>query len=144
MLDVKTDPAVQDCKELFMRTMEENCKKTVDVQVKYAQVRIIDGLEVDMEVNVCKPGSDSSTDCHVHTPQCAFECSKNHEDAQLLQRSTRNETHTVHLEDKGLYATLRLFTSLCDADSTDGTHTSGMHDAPDANMWQRVIKCFFA
>lgn len=77
-----SDSAVEDCKKLFVRTVKENCKKNVDINVLSAKLFVIDGVSVRMAAQVCKAGTK---ECHSHRPECDFEVSTNHKDAKLLQ-----------------------------------------------------------
>jgi len=112
-----TDQLVLDCETLFKRTVEENCGKSVDLQVLRAKELVINGLAVQMQVQVCRPGAAvGSSDCQPHRPHCAFEVSTDHTDAVLLQQ----EHPIIQAEQDGLTATLKLSVPVCDVDTKPG------------------------
>lgn len=119
---------VADCETLFKRTVAEGCNnKQIDLQILRAERRIIDGIDVKMNVQVCKPGTE---ECHPHRPECAFETSLDHTDAKLLQlpRTSPTGSPTIQAEEDGLQATLKLNVGLCDVDAQDGTTSEETED----------------
>jgi len=131
------DPLVHDCKMLFVRTMQERCNKSADVSVLVARRLIVDGLAVQMHVQVCKPNTE---ECKPHRPECDFETSSNHADASLLQAQNGAQDDTpppLPEEAMGLVATLRLAVELCDADTQPGVNGEDAGD--DANLAQYAM-----
>lgn len=120
LLDPNTDEMVKDCKKLFERTAADICQKKMEVKVLSATRRIIDGFEVDMEVEVTGPQGKTTH----HSPTCLFETSSDHTDASLLQKTDPAESDPTEEEKSGLVATLRMHTELCKADTEDGSATS--------------------
>jgi hypothetical protein len=112
LLDVSTDPLVQDCTDLIARTVEENCPGvTYDFTVLSAGTQVIDGFDVWMHIQM--------TGTNVfHTPVCEFEVSLDHTDAQLFQKSGEHGRQgrgtQLPEEEHGLIATLALNANLCD------------------------------
>jgi len=131
------DPLVHDCKMLFVRTMQERCNKSADVSVLVARRLIVDGLSVQMHVQVCKPNTE---ECKPHRPECDFETSSSHTDASLLQAQNGAQDDTpppLPEEAMGLVATLRLAVELCDADTQPGVNGEDAGD--DANLAQYAM-----
>merc|ERR1719210_537992 len=117
LLDPETDDMVKDCKKLFMRTAADICKKTMEITVLRATLKVIDGFRVDMEVQVKGQGGKTTH----HTPSCLFEISSDHTDASLLQQEgDPADTDPLPEEKSGLVATLLMHTDLCKADEVEG------------------------
>lgn len=114
------DMAVQDCKALFLSTVQENCHKHVTVNVLAAHRQMINGLDIQLTVKVCSDAGE----CHPHRPECAFETSTDHTDASLIQQ----ESNPLHGARKRLKGTLKLHVPLCDADKADGVDKAATLD----------------
>merc|ERR550532_1709068 len=110
LLDPATDDMVKDCKKLFVRTANDLCAKQMEVTVLKATRQIIDGFEVNMDVEVTGPAGKTT----YHSPSCLFETSLNHTDASLLE-SDPADTDPTAAEKSGLTATLTMMTDLCKA-----------------------------
>jgi len=128
LLDPKTDPLVQDCKKLLLRTVEDRCKKTFQIKVIQATRQVIDGFEVNMDVELTGPLGKTTS----HHPSCLFEKSLDHKDASLLQKTADPaatdsadpaDTDPTEEEKSGLFATLTMHTELCEADEKNGVST---------------------
>jgi len=127
LLQPENDPLVNDCKELFTRTAEDICKKTMDVEVKSASLKVVDGFEVKMMVDVTGPAGKKT----LHSPACFFEVDPNAKDASLLQYLVDPaETNPLPEEKDGMTATLRMSSDLCKADEEDGKNIG----TPDASL----------
>mmetsp|Transcript_33194 Transcript_33194/g.65423 ORF Transcript_33194/g.65423 Transcript_33194/m.65423 type:complete len:807 (-) Transcript_33194:136-2556(-) len=120
LLDPDSDKMVQDCTKLFIRTALDICKKTMDIKVLKATRQIIDGFEVNMDVEVKGPDNTVT----LHSPSCLFEVSTDHTDASLLQHSDPAKTDPLDEEKAGLVATLQMQSDLCKADEENGKTSS--------------------
>jgi len=125
LLDVETDSMVKDCKKLFTRTAEDICQKTMNITVLRATRQIIDGFEINMDVEVTGPAGKTT----YHFPQCLFETSSDHTDASLVQSETDPaEKDPTELEKQGLIGTLRMQSDLCKADTESSKDASFVQD----------------
>jgi len=116
-LHPENDEMVKDCKKLYERTVDDICKKKIQVTVLRANREIIDGIEVDMEVEVVGAVGKTTR----HAPSCFFELYPNEKDASLLQNlQDPAETDPTEAEKRGMTATLRASSDLCKADEEDG------------------------
>merc|ERR1719410_1800374 len=134
LLDPQTDPMVKDCKKLFKRTAEDICQKEYHVKVIDATMQIIDGFQVNMNVEMTGPLGKVTH----HSPSCLFEKSLNHTDASLLEREADpadpaetlatdpSEIDPTEAEKSGLVATLTLHTELCKADEQEGKNAASL------------------
>merc|ERR1719171_635760 len=124
MLNPAEDPLVKDCRELFHRTLKDNCGKDFHVKVKTAQLNVVDGFDVHMGVEITGPAGKKT----YHNPQCAFEIDPESEDAKLLQvsvtdpepKDTIPASQKLQEEKQGMEATLVLHGPLCTVDMRDG------------------------
>jgi len=113
----KSDPLVNDCKALFIRTVKDICQKKMDLEVESASVKIVDGLEIKMSVDVTGPAGKTTR----HSPACFFEGNPGAKDASLLQAGVDPaETDPLPEEREGMTATLETWSDLCKADEEDG------------------------
>jgi cathepsin B len=129
ILDVKKDPLVKDCEELFHRTAQEVCKKDFKMEVFSAVVSVINGFTVDMTVALTGPAGKES----MHYPTCAFQTTDPNDPSQKdrsllevepLKLATEGddsesiaEGEKTPEEKAGMEATLHLTVPLCSADS---------------------------
>lgn len=114
LLHPERDELVADCKKLYERTAEDVCKKKLTVtRVLRAESEVIDGVEVRMDVRVKGPAGKETH----HSPRCLFELHPNTRDASLLEtiEDSANRDPT-----RGMKATLRTSSDLCEADEQDG------------------------
>lgn len=117
LLHPQEDKMVKDCIKLFERTAQDVCKKKMTItRVLGADMLIVDGLEVDMDLEMTGPAGKTTH----HTPSCVFEVPFS-EDASLLEKlADPAETDPTREEKIGMTATLRTSTDLCKADEQDG------------------------
>jgi hypothetical protein len=59
-LDPKTDHLVKDCEDLFARTAKEKCGEEFELKTLNAVEKVIDGLAIEMQVEVGKKGEDKT------------------------------------------------------------------------------------
>jgi len=117
LLHPENDQIVKDCKKLFERTAKDVCKKELQLRVLRADRQIIDGVEVNMDVEVMGPAGKTTR----HAPSCFFELFPDAKDASLLQSlEDPADTDLTESEKKGMKATLRTVSDLCKADEEDG------------------------
>jgi len=110
-LDCATDQLVQDCKTLFHRTAKKKCGKDLGLKCLSAAEKVIDGLSVEMKVEVTPVDGG---DAKLHDIACEFEVVGDHVDAKLLQYA--GDGGILPEEENGLNATLVMEIDLCEAD----------------------------
>jgi cathepsin B len=126
-LDPKTDHLVKDCEDLFARTAKEKCGEEFELKTLNAVEKVIDGLAIEMQVEVGKKGEDKTK---LHDITCEFEVSSPSTggDAKLLQKDLPKKDapadgtgptlkDMLPEEKKGLVATLSMEINLCKADT---------------------------
>mmetsp|Transcript_31331 Transcript_31331/g.61523 ORF Transcript_31331/g.61523 Transcript_31331/m.61523 type:complete len:263 (+) Transcript_31331:157-945(+) len=122
-LDVDKDQLVKDCKKLIERTAADICKKAMTLKVFSATKQVIDGVEVNMEVEVTGPSGSKAR----HSPSCLFETSSDHIDASLFQHhADPAEQDPTEAEKDGLVGTVRMQTDICKADEVEGKDTKSL------------------
>merc|ERR1719311_1283310 len=123
ILDVKNDPLVKDCENLFHRTATKVCKKDFEMEVLSAVVEVINGFIVEMTVVLTSEAGKES----LHYPKCAFQTTNPNdpaqEDSSLVESIAEGEQTPE--EKAGMEATLHLTVPLCSADSTSETSIVG-------------------
>merc|ERR1719311_1039358 len=123
ILDVKNDPLVKDCENLFHRTATKVCKKDFEMEVLSAVVEVINGFIVEMTVVLTSEAGKES----LHYPKCAFQTTNPNdpaqEDSSLVESIAEGEQTPE--EKAGMEATLHLTVPLCSADSTSETNGPG-------------------
>jgi len=129
-LDPQTDTLVQDCEELFHRTAQENCQgMDFNITVLNAVERVIDGIAVDMAIEVTRNGKSE-----MHDVSCDFEVPGDNIDAELLQQLKKDgpedglpKTESASggpgldeelpEEKKGLVAAIAMEVDICESDA---------------------------
>lgn len=145
-LDAATDPLVKDCKELFHRTAREKCGSDFELKVLNAVEKIIDGIAIQMQVEVSSLGNDTVT--QTHDVDCDFEVPGDDVGAVLVQGDDDPQNRTTSAKDKvknkteaadgcgpsikdmtdeeraGLIAKLSMEINLCKCDTASTTSTA--------------------
>jgi len=118
------DPMVVDCKALFHATVKENCGDDMELKVTSATVEIIDGVELELSVQIRQSAAENWTQ---HNVYCDFEVpdeDNSTNSTSLLQTRRLSQDPAFGSEVKGLVATLRMHEHLCESHEHDGPDIS--------------------
>lgn len=129
ILHPQDDKMVKDCKQLFEETAKDICNKKMKVKVLRADRQVIDGVQVNMDVEVTGLAGKTTH----HSPSCFFEFEGSAKDASLLESLVDlSDADPNESGKRGMTATLRTFANLCKADEEDGKDV--LRDVPSLGL----------